>query len=93
MAKAQHCKQPLTFSDGGPVPTLYATTELWNLYNLQFIQVSVLVMSADEQRTQMFTNIWCLWDTDAEISMILGSELSDNVKEPEVEGYVSINIS
>ena len=64
--------------------------------NLQFIQANVLVASDDEEYEQEFTNVWCLWDTGAQIATILGSQLNADVKggpdAPE-QGFLSMDIS
>jgi hypothetical protein len=84
-----------SFPDG-EVPTPYVNVWIHAFENLQFIQATVLVTSDDEEHEQEFTNVWCLWDTGAQITTILGSQLNADVKggpdAPE-QGFLSMDIS
>ena len=83
-----------SFPDG-EVPTPYVNVLIHAFENLQFIQATVLVTSDNEEHEQEFTNVWCLWDTGAEMT-ILGSQLNADVKggpdAPE-QGFLSMDIS
>jgi hypothetical protein len=84
-----------SFPDG-EVPTPYVNVWTHTFENLQFIQATVLVTLYDEEHEQEFTDVWCLWDTGAEITTRLGSELNADVKggpdAPE-QGFLSMDIS
>jgi hypothetical protein len=83
-----------SFPDG-QVPTPYVNVWISAFENLQFIQATVLVTSDDEAHEQEFTDVWCLWDTGAQITMMLGSQLNDDVKGPNApdQGFLSMDIS
>ena len=84
-----------SFPDG-KVPMPYSVNVWLSPFeNLQFIQATVVVTSDDEQHQQDFTDVWCLWDTGAQISMILGSQINQDVKGPDApaEGFLSMDIS
>jgi hypothetical protein len=84
-----------SFPDG-EVPTPYVNVWTHAFENLQFIQATVLVTSDDEEHEQEFPDVWCLWDTGAQITTILGSQLNADVKggpdAPE-QGFLSMDIS
>lgn len=84
-----------SFPDG-EVPTPYVNVWIHAFERLQFIQATVLATSDDEEHKQEFTNVWCLWDTGAQITTILGSQLNADVKggpdAPE-QGFLSMDIS
>jgi hypothetical protein len=51
--------------------------------------------SDDQSKFQIFTDVWCLWDSGAEVSYVLGGRLNSEVKGDQASaenGYVSAEI-
>jgi hypothetical protein len=65
------------FNNTVPMPYILCWASRWE--DLQFTQAEIKVLSDGESATQTFSE-WCLWDTGAQVSMIPGGGLTNDVK-------------
>jgi len=65
---------------------------------LPFVRATLLIQPQDwdeEESTPQsmtFRDVWCLWDTGAECSIMTGEQLDPAIKEGEDFGYASLEI-
>jgi hypothetical protein len=62
------------------IPDPYVIIDAKSKDNLPFVRATICMNSSDESEVQIFADEWCLWDTGAEVSYILGAKLSLEVK-------------
>jgi hypothetical protein len=80
------------------IPDPYTTVKLLNRYDststatLPFICATIVITSEDDKSKQEFTSVWCLWDTGAQVSQILSSQLGARIRGNQTTGFATMSL-
>lgn len=85
----------------GKIPNLFTTVLLMrssndaNDDNLPFIRVESIVVTSptgDDSHQTIFNDVWCLWDTGAQVSYVVSDLLDPYVRDNESAGCATMEI-